>query len=120
MISNKQRFIQAIFSFLLGLGIASSAVHADIPSFVHGSIYSSNSAEVSSINQNLSADVVILNGGLEQGLRRGMVCTAERNIKTIGELIIIESNSNCAAALILDLETNTTIQPGDTVRIKTI
>ncbi len=72
------------------------------------------------VDSNLAADLVILDGGLEQGLRLGMVCRVERGEQSIGELIIIESGSNCSAALILNLTDNLTIQSGDNVRINTL
>ncbi len=99
--------------------ITGSHLCAEIPAFVDESIYSSNKAKVSSIHSNLMADLVILDGGLEQGLRLGMVCLVERGVQLIGELIIIESGSNCSAALILNLTENSIIQSGDDVRIKT-
>ena len=99
--------------------ITGSHLCAEIPTFVNESIYSSNKAKVSSIDSNLMADLVILDGGLEQGLRLGMVCLVERGVQLIGELIIIESGSNCSAALILNLTENSIIQSGDDVRIKT-
>jgi hypothetical protein len=48
-----------------------------------------------------------------------MVCLVERGTQFIGELIVIESRSNCSAALILNLTDNLTIQSGDRVRVKT-
>lgn len=68
----------------------------------------------------LAADVVILDGGLEQGLRLGMVCRVTRGVRSIGELIIIESRSDRSAGLILELVEDSTIQAGDIARIKTL
>ncbi len=115
--------VRDIIRFFCGLFIGflstASFVCADVPTFVGESIYSSNKAVVSVIDSNLVADLVILDGGLEQGLRLGMSCLVERNSKSVGELVIIESESACSAALILNLTDNLTIQPGDSVRIKT-
>jgi hypothetical protein len=61
-----------------------------------------------------------LDGGLEQGLRHGMVCTLNRGFQTIGELIIIESRSDRSAGLILERVEDATIQAGDIARVKTI
>ena len=104
---------------LLGVQIAGSYAFAGVPDFVDESIYSSNKAKVSVIESNYMADLVILDGGLEQGLRLGMVCLVERSAQLIGELTIIESTKNCSAALILNLTENLIIQSGDNVRIKT-
>ena len=49
-----------------------------------------------------------------------MVCTVERGLRNIAELIIIESRIDRAAALILDLSSELSIQTGDIARIKTI
>lgn len=106
----------AVPSFVVAVDEAS----LDIPSFVSETIYSPNAALVSSVTASQSADIVLLDGGLEQGLRRGMVCTVERGFRSIAELIIIESRIDRSAALILDLSTELSIQTGDIARIKTI
>ena len=96
------------------------AVRAGVPAFVQESIYSPNAASVSEVISTLASDVVILDGGLEQGLRLGMVCRVSRGFQSIGELIIIESNRDRSAALILELVEETTIQAGDVARIQTL
>ena len=120
MIPHTQRLFRFIFCLLIGIQAVGCYACAAVPAFVNESIYSSNKAKVSIIDSNLAADLVILDGGLDQGLRLGMVCLLERDTETIGELIIIESKSRCSAALILDLEDQSIIQSGDTVRIKTL
>ena len=106
--------------FLLGMLLAGSAVRAEVPAFVKESIYSPNAATVSSVVPSLAADVVVLNGGLEQGMRLGMVCRVSRGFNSIGELIIIESRSDRSAGLILGLVDDATIQAGDIARVKTL
>ncbi len=118
MISRAHYLCKFAFCFLIGIQFVGCYACAGVPDFINSSIYSSNQAKVSSVDPNLAADLVMLDGGLEQGLRLGMVCSVERGNKTIGGLIIIESKSNCSAALILNLN-DSTIQPGDIVRIKT-
>ena len=119
MIFNAQPFTKLLCGLLIGLQTAAIGVCAHVPSFINESIYSSSEATVSVIDANLAADLVILDGGLEQGLRLGMVCLVERGSKSIGELIIIESKSDCSAALILNLTDNLLIQSGDRARVKT-
>ena len=119
MTVNAQNLIRLVCGLLFGVLASVSFVCADGPAFVSESIYNSNKASVSIVDSNLAADLVILDGGLEQGFRLGMVCLVERGTQSIGELVIIESGSACSAALILDLTENLTIQPGDSVRIKT-
>ena len=106
--------------FLFGALVAGSVVRAEVPAFVKESIYSPNAATVSTVVPALAADVVILDGGLEQGMRLGMVCRVSRGALSIGELIIIESRSDRSAALILELVDDSTIQAGDIARVKTL
>lgn len=95
-------------------------MRAEVPAFIKESIYSPNAATVSAVVSSLAADVVILDGGLEQGMRIGMVCRINRGTASIGELIIIESRSDRSAGLILELVDDSTIQAGDIARVKTL
>ncbi len=106
--------------FLFGTMFAGSAVDGEVPAFVKESLYSPNAAIVAKVTPMLAADVVILDGGLEQGIRLGMVCSVTRGLQSVGELIIIESRSDQSAGLILELVKDFTIQAGDIARIKTI
>jgi hypothetical protein len=91
-----------------------------VPAFAHESLHSPNAAVVTKIMPTLAADVVLLEGGLAQGIRLGMVCRVMRGSRSIGELIIIESRSDRSAGLILELVEDSTIQAGDIARIKTL
>ena len=115
-----QRLSKLASLFLFGALVAGSAVRAEVPAFVKESIYSPNAATVTTVVPALAADVVILDGGLEQGMRLGMVCRVTRGVQSIGELIIIESRSDRAAGLILELVDDSTIQAGDIARVKTL
>ncbi|MDG1242268.1 MAG: hypothetical protein P8R37_02090 [Opitutae bacterium] len=106
--------------FLLGALLAGCVVRAEVPAFVKESIYSPNAATVSTVVPSFAADVVILDGGLEQGMRLGMKCRINRGTQSIGELIIIESRSDRSAGLILELVDDSTIQAGDIARVKTL
>jgi hypothetical protein len=107
-------------TLLLGAMLSGAAVHGEVPAFVEESLYSPNAAPVAEVMPTLAADVVLLDGGLEQGIRRGMVCRVSRGQRSIGELVIIESRSDRAAGLILKLVGDSIIQAGDMARIKTI
>lgn len=100
--------------------LLATAARGEAPAFVQASLYSSNAAPVAEVVPTLAADVVILDGGLEQGIRLGMVCRVTRSARSIGELIIIESRSDRSAGLILELVEDSTIQAGDIARIKTL
>ena len=106
--------------FLFGAMLAGSAVNGGVPAFVKESLYSPNAAPVAEVVPTLAADVVLIDGGLDQGIRLGMVCRVTRGLTSIGELIIIESRSDRSAGLILELVEDSTIQAGDIARIKTL
>ena len=90
------------------------------PSFVKDGLSATNAAPVAKVLSGEKSDLVMLEGGLHQGLRRGMICRIERGGRTVGEVLIIASHRHSAAALILQIAHETTIQPGDIARIKTI
>lgn len=115
-----QRITKLLSAFLFGAVLAAGVARADVPGFVKESLYSPNAAPVAEVLPTLAADVVILDGGLEQGIRLGMVCRVIRGFKEVGELIIIESQSDRSAGLILELSEDSFIQAGDIARIKTL
>ena len=120
LLTHTSSTFKKVSSFLFGFMLLGCAAKAEIPSFVRGTLYSANVALVSEVVPTLSADVVLLKGGLEQGLRLGMVCRVSRGMKSIGELVIIESRSKRAAGLILKLDKDSAIQTGDIAQIKTL
>ena len=91
-----------------------------MPDFVNEGLHSPNAATVAEVIPSLAADVVILEGGLDQGIRLGMVCRVSRGKQDVGELLIIESSRSRAAALILSLNQDISIQSGDQARVQTI
>ena len=106
--------------FFFGFMLCGCVAKADIPAFVQSPLHSSNVALVAEVISTLSEDVVLLKGGLEQGLRLGMVCLISRGMQSIGELVIIESRSDDAAGLILKLNKGYAVQTGDIAQIKTL
>ena len=114
-----RRFFAASL-FLFGAVLANGVLRAEVPAFVEESLYSPNAAAVSTVVPTLAADVVLLGGGLQQGLRLGMICRVSRGVQAVGELIIIESTSDRAAGLILELVDDFSIQAGDIARVKTL
>ena len=115
-----QNSIKQLRVFLLGAVLCCGVACADVPGFVKETLYSPNAAPISKIVSSDAADVVILDGGLEQGIRLGMACRIVRGLKEVGELVIIESKSDRSAGLILELSEDTFIQAGDVARIKTL
>lgn len=102
------------------LPVALTAEQDVVPTFVKEPIYSPNKASVTAVVSSSNADIILLDGGLEQGLRRGMMCKVLRGSRTVGELIIVESRIDHSAGLIVSLKSELYIQPGDSARIKTI
>ncbi|MGB0409253.1 MAG: hypothetical protein ACPG3X_01195 [Opitutales bacterium] len=105
---------------MAGAVLAGGVARAGVPGFVEESLYSPNAAAVAEVVPALAADIVILDGGLEQGIRLGMVCRVTRGFKQVGELIVIASTSGRSAGLILELSEDSFIQSGDVARIKTL
>jgi hypothetical protein len=49
-----------------------------------------------------------------------MVCTVNRDGAVIGELLVVDLRPRAASALILDLASSESLQPGDSVAVKTV
>ncbi len=119
MTASLQRLLPCLLA-LFGLAVSVVCAQSVRPGFVDEPLHSPNRAPVDSIVSAPAADFVILDGGLEQGLRLGMVCVVTRGNRELGELIIIESRIDRAAALILELDASISLQAGDIARIKTL
>lgn len=89
------------------------------PAFITEGLYTPSAAPIAEVLTGEDSDLVVIDGGLLQGLRRGMICRIERGDRTVGEVLIIASRYQRAAALILQIARETTLQPGDIARIKT-
>lgn len=112
--------VSKLLSILLFGALLATGARAEVPGFVNESLHSPNAAFVAEVVPSLASDVVILDGGLEQGIRLGVVCRVSRGFQEIGELIIIETSADRSAALILELNEDSSIQVGDLARIKTL
>ena len=75
-------------------------------------------AQVIDVQATRVADLVILNGGFDAGLRQGMVCRVTRGGTEIAEVLLVELRPNCSAALILNLAPKQSIRAGDTASVK--
>jgi hypothetical protein len=64
------------------------------------------------------ADLVLLNGGFDAGLREGMICRVTRGTVEIAEVQLVEIRRHSSAALILSLAAKQAIRAGDGARIK--
>jgi len=90
--------------------------HADRPSWVDETLEPTNRAQIVRMVEG-KADVVLLDGGLYQGFRAGVVCTVQHPTGS-AQLIIVASEENRSAALIMS--NDLILVPGDVVRISTL
>ena len=77
-------------------------------------------AEVLGVQPTRVADLVLLRGGFDAGLRQGMVCRITRDRTTIAEVLLVELRPSCSAALILSVTPKQSIRAGDTAAIKVL
>ena len=64
------------------------------------------------------ADLILLSGGFDAGLREGMVCRVTRGTTEIAEVQLVEIRRHSSAALILSLASKQAIRAGDTAAVK--
>jgi hypothetical protein len=76
--------------------------------------------EVAGVHPARAADLVVLAGGFDAGLRSGMVCRVTRGAKEIAEVLLVDLRPRCSTALILGVASGHSIQPGDLARIKVL
>jgi hypothetical protein len=76
------------------------------------------SASVVAIEPTRVADLVLLRGGFDAGLREGMVCRISRGTTEVAEVLLVEVRPSGSAALILNLAPNQAIRAGDVAGVK--
>ncbi len=64
------------------------------------------------------ADLVLVKGGFDAGLRQGMVCRITRGSADIAEILLVEVRPTCSAALITSQAPRQSIHAGDTAAVK--
>ena len=89
--------------------LTSSVVHAATPV-----------AAVVAVESTRVADLVMLSGGFDAGLRQGMVCRVTRGTTEIAEVLLVELRPSCSAALILNVAPKQSIRVGDLAAIKVL
>ncbi len=75
-------------------------------------------APVVSVQPTRVADLVMLGGGFEVGLRQGMVCRITRGDTAIAEVLLVDLRPDCSAALILSVAPRQSIRAGDRASVK--
>jgi hypothetical protein len=64
------------------------------------------------------ADLVLLRGGFDAGLRQGMICRVTRGNTEIAEVLLVDLRPGHSAALIVSVAPRQTIRTGDVASIK--
>lgn len=103
------------FLSLLLLGLAAPLSLVARPAWADGAP-AAQDVTVMAIEAGAAQDLVVLDGGLEQGLRRGMVAVASDRQGAKARLLVAEASADRAVALILALDSERSLEPGDTVR----
>ncbi len=75
-------------------------------------------AAVLSVVAGRTADLLVLEGGYERGLRPGSVCTVSRAGAPLGAVVVAESSRSRAVALVLELAPAVSIAVGDVVSVR--
>jgi hypothetical protein len=96
------------------------ALVAAAPISVSAAAAGSNVAEVLTVQPTRVADLVLLHGGFDSGLRQGMVCRVTRGTTEIAEVLLVGLRPSCSAALIVNVAPNQSIRAGDVARIKVL
>jgi hypothetical protein len=65
-----------------------------------------------------SADLVLVVGGFDSGVRQGMLCTVSRGGVNLAELLITEARASHCSALLVKSHPNRAIRKGDSVSVK--
>lgn len=73
---------------------------------------------VAAIAPTRTADLVLLSGGFDAGLRQGMVCRVTRGGAEIAEVLLVDLRPTCASALIVAQSAGQSIRAGDVASVK--
>ena len=75
-------------------------------------------AGVLAVQKTRVADLVMLGGGFDAGLRQGMVCRITRGGSEIAEIVLVDLRPACSSALIVSLAPGQAIRVGDLASVK--
>lgn len=100
---------------LLGLATLVTVSGSARPTFVGESLEPNGLARVSAVVAGETADLVVLDGGLEAGFRTGMIAQVERGTDRVARLLVVEATPSQAVALILEGAPGLRIQTHDRV-----
>jgi hypothetical protein len=95
-----------------------AVVAACIVSLASSVLHAAPAATVVAIQPTRVADLVLLRGGFDAGLRQGMICRVTRGSSDIAEVILVEIRPSHSAALIVNMAPKQSIRAGDSASIK--
>ncbi len=75
-------------------------------------------AFVRAIESNPVADILVLKGGADVGLRQGMLCRVVREGRELAEIIVVEVRFHHSAALLSGPAPELSLRPGDNARVR--
>ena len=75
-------------------------------------------ATVVAIQPTRVADLILLRGGFDAGLRQGMICRLTRGSSEIAEVVLVDLRPSHSAALIVNVAPKQSIRVGDAASIK--
>lgn len=107
------------FALFMSMACYASANVEPKPQFLEVGLQPLPQAEVLDVIEETSASIVFLTGGLEVGLDIGMTASIYQNSQNIGTLILVASNIQHSAGMILELTEGKVVQVGDRVRLNT-
>ncbi|HTB64007.1 MAG TPA: hypothetical protein VK737_10515 [Opitutales bacterium] len=90
------------------------------PDWVDAPLVPTGHAHISRIAEG-QADVVVLDGGLYQGFRNGVLCVIMRKDAAVAQLVVVATEEDRSAALITNQNgLSSPLMPGDEVRVSTM
>ncbi len=106
-----KNWIQLFVASALFIGAGSTSVYSENTDVAY-------KATIAAIEAGELADLIALDAGLTQGFEEGMLLTAVRDNRIVGELLVTRSTEHCSVALIVELNNNEILAVGDTVSPK--
>jgi len=85
-----------------------------------GTCFAAAPATVVAIRETAVADLVLVAGGHQAGLRQGMACRLTRDGVLVAEVVLTEVRPAGSSALIVSLAPRQSVRVGDVVSFKTL
>jgi hypothetical protein len=77
-------------------------------------------ARVRDVQSANAADLVVLEGGFDHGLRQGMICRIGRGGIEVADAVLVEVRPAHSTALLLGVTPGQSVRAGDLARVKTL